>query len=128
MRKKFSVTWKSSKQPRKQRKYRYNAPLHIKNKFISVHLSKELKKKYNKRSLSIKKGDKVKIVRGQFKGKRGNVDKVDLKGSKIYVSGMDVLKKDGSKTTRAIEPSNLILTDLESEDKARQKATKRVQK
>ena len=52
MKRKFSKSWKSSKQPRKQRKYSANAPLHLKRKLLSVNLSKELRKKYGKRSTS----------------------------------------------------------------------------
>jgi len=121
MKKKFSINWKGSKQIRKQRKYRHNAPLHVKQKFVHVHLSKELKKKYSRRSLGLRKGDKVKIVRGQFKKHNGNVERVDLKKTRVYVSGVEVTKKDGSKTTYPINPSNLIITELNLDDKMRQK-------
>ena len=40
----FSKTWVRSKQPRKQRKYVANAPLHIKGKMVRAHLSKDLQK------------------------------------------------------------------------------------
>ena len=79
MKKKFSTSWKSSKQPRKQRKYLAKAPLHIKKKFVSVNLSKELRKKHGKRNLSIRKDDVAKIKRGKFKGKQGKVLSVKLK-------------------------------------------------
>jgi len=121
MKKKFSKEWKGSKQVRKQRKYRYNAPLHIKQKFVHVHLSKELKKKYGKRNLGLKKGDKVKVMRGQFKKHTGNVERIDLKKTKAYLSGIEITKKDGSKTTYPINPSNLIITELNLDDKMRQK-------
>lgn len=128
MKKKFSTKWKSSKQVRKQRKYRYNAPLHVKQKFVHVHLSKELKKKYGKRRLGLKKGDKVKIVRGQFRKHTGSVERVDLKKIGVYVSGIEITKKDGSKTTYPIHPSNLIVTELNLDDKVRQKIIERKQK
>ena len=121
MKKKYSSAWKSSKQPKKQRKYRYNAPLHIKQKFVHVHLSKELRKKYKIRNLGLKKGDKVKVLRGQFKKHTGNVERIDLKKTKVYLSGIEITKKDGSKTTHPIEPSNLIITELNLDDKKRQK-------
>ena len=121
MKRKFSTSWKSSKQPRKQKKYRFNAPLHLKQKFVSVHLSKELKKKHNTRSLGLKKGDKVNVLRGQFKKHKGSVERIDLKKCKIYLSGIEVTKKDGNKTTYGIEPSNLIITELNLNDKQRQK-------
>ena len=50
MKKKYSNSWKGSKQPRKQRKYRANAPLHTRHKMASANLSKELRKKYSKRN------------------------------------------------------------------------------
>jgi len=119
--KKIVKSWKSSIQPRKQRKYRYNSPLHKKQKLVSSHLSKELKQKYNKRSIGIKLGDKVIIARGQFKNKTGKIEKVDLKKSKVIVSGIEIERKDGTKTKPLIEPSNLIITELIIEDKKRKK-------
>ena len=119
MGKKISKSWKRSKQPRKQRKYRYNAPLHIKQKFMKTHLSKELREKHKTRSLILRKGDKVKIERGQFKNKTGSVDRIDLKKEKIQISGIEVLKKDGTKAFYPINPSNLTITELNLEDKKR---------
>ena len=69
MKQKFSIHWKSSKQPRKQRKYAANAPLHLRKKFVSANLSKDLRKKQGKRNIPLRKGDIVKIMRGKFKGK-----------------------------------------------------------
>lgn len=121
MKKTFSNSWSSSKQTRKQRKFRYNAPLHIKHKFVSAHLSKELIKKHQTRSLPVKKGDQVKIVRGQFKNHTGKIEKVLLKSSKVYVEGIQLVKKDGSKVFCRLDPSNLIITVLNLQDKKRQK-------
>ena len=78
MKQKFSQSWTGSKQPRKQRKLRANAPLHLRRKMISVSLSKELKKKHDKRNFPVRKGDGVSIMRGEFKGKSGNIESVDM--------------------------------------------------
>lgn len=125
MNKRFSKTWKRSVQPRKQRKYRYNSPLHIKQKFVSVHLSKELKTRYNKRSLNVKKGDKIKIMRGRFRSKTGKVEKVDLKKTKVFITGIESVKKDGTKYLVPIHPSNIMITELNIDDKKRDKILKR---
>jgi large subunit ribosomal protein L24 len=121
----FSKNWNRSKQPRKQRKYRYNAPLNVKNKFMSVHLSKELKGKYKKRNVTARKGDSVKILRGQFKGKTGKIERMDVKKTKVYITGIEVAKKDGTKTFYPFEPSNLIITELNLDDKKRVKGLER---
>jgi len=97
MKKKFSISWKSSKQPRKQRKYVANAPLHLKRKFISVNLSKELRKNHEKRNVPLRKGDKVKIMRGKFKNKQGKVVEIKIKTLKIFVENIQTKKQDNSK-------------------------------
>lgn len=114
--------WKSSKQPRKQRKYIANAPLHIKRKLMGVNLSKELRKKYQKRSVPLRKKDTVKIMRGKFKGKKGKVMKVLLKTQKVEVEGIQIKKQDGSKVNIKLRPSNLQIIELNVEDKKRNKA------
>ena len=119
MKQKFSKHWKSSKQPNKQRKYLANAPLHLKKKFVSVNLSKELRKKYGKRNIPVRKGDTVKIMRGKFKKKQGKVISVELKSSKISIEGIQVKKQDGSKVNIKLQPSNLQIIELNLEDRKR---------
>ena len=128
MKTKFSRSWKSSKQPRKQRKYIANAPLHIKQKFVSSHLSKDLRTRYKTRSIVLKKGDKVKVFRGQFKGKAGEVNRVDLKKTLAYVDGIEITKRDGTKVFKPIHPSNLMIQELNLGDRKRQKIFDRVKK
>jgi len=125
MKRKFSISWKNSKKVRKQRKYRHNAPLHIKQKFMRATLSKELRGKHGKRTFSLKKGDKARIMRGQFKKHEGKTERIDLKGSKVYIEGIEVSKKDGTKTTYPFNPSNLMIIELNLDDKMRRKMLER---
>ncbi len=122
---KIKRSMNNSVKPRRQRKLVKLAPLHIKQKFMRSHLSKELRQKIKKRNLQVKKGDEVKVMRGQFKGKTGKVSKVQLKRIKVFVEGMDNIKKDGSKAPYPIHPSNLLITKLETEDKQRKKTMER---
>lgn len=119
MRKKFSKHWKASKQPRKQRKYLANAPLHLRKKFVSVNLSKELRKKYGKRNIPIRKGDLTKVMRGKFKKKQGKITEVNLKTSTVIVEGIQIKKQDGSKVNVKIQPSNLQIIELKLDDRKR---------
>lgn len=128
MNQKFSKSWKESKQPGKQRKYRANAPLHIRKKFVSVHLSKDLRKKIGKRNIAVKKDDKVKIMRGKFKGKEGKIMKVDTKKSKVTIEGMNVSKMDGSKANVKFQPSNLQIIEIaERKGKTKSETTKKAE-
>ena len=115
----FKITKKISKQPRKQRLARYNAELHEKGKFLAANLSKELKLKHKKRSVRVKKEDKVKIMRGNFKGKVGTVNRVDIKKERIYIEGIETIKKDGTKVPKHFKASNLKITSLNLTDKKR---------
>lgn len=121
MKKEFSKNWKSSTKTRKQRKYLANAPLHLKRKTISSNLSKDLRKKIKKRSMTLRKGDEVKILRGKFKGKKGKIILVEIKKRRIEIEGMQVKKRDGSKVNVKIEPSNLQIISLNMDDKKRNK-------
>ncbi len=121
----FSKLWGKSKNQGKQRKYKSGAPLHTKKKFMRAHLSKDLRKKYGKRSTGIRKGDRVKIIRGEFKKHEGKVEKIELRNAKVFVSGVETTKKDGTKKLLPLEPSCLALTELNLDDKLRQKILER---
>src|SRR3989344_1172043 len=112
-------SWIRSKQPRKQRKYRYNATKQVKGKFLNAHLSKPLREKYRRRSLRIRKGDKVKVLRGKYKGHEGKIENINLRESFVYITKIEVSKKDGSKMRAPIHASNLLIMELETGDKRR---------
>jgi large subunit ribosomal protein L24 len=115
----FTTSWNRSTQVRKQRKYRYNAPLHIKQKLLSVHLSADLRKKYGARNITVRSGDKVKVMRGQFAKKEGKVDRINLKDEKVFIAGIEIVKKEGAKIGVGFNPSNLQILELDLSDKKR---------
>ena len=126
--KKFSTSWKASSQPRKQRKYRYNAPLHVRQKLVHVHLSKELRQKHGSRAMQVRKGDKVKVLRGKFRKQEGKVERVELKRERLFVTGMDYTKKNGTKILVPLRPSNLMIVALDMADKRRKAGKAKLQK
>jgi large subunit ribosomal protein L24 len=117
--KKFSLAWKGSRSIRKQRKFRINAPLHIKRTFLSAHLAKELRTKFERRSFPLRKGDTVKVIKGDFKGKEGKIESLDTKNSRIMITGIESTKREGTKSFPPIAASNVIITQLLLEDKKR---------
>ncbi len=119
MRKMFSSKWKSSKQPRKQRKYRINSPIFIKHKFLNAHLSKELRKKYGKRSLPLRKGDEVLVMRGSFRRKKAKVNSVDLRNCRVTLEEIQRTKRDGTKVHVYFNPRSLLIQKLYDSDKRR---------
>ncbi|MBZ3936266.1 50S ribosomal protein L24 [Methanimicrococcus blatticola] len=112
--------FKTSKQPRKQRKARYNAPLHMRQKFMGARLNSDLSVKYNTRSAHVIVGDTVTVMRGDYKGVSGKVEKVDLQTGTIHVSGVVSTKVNGEEVPRPIYPSVVMITKLELKDKTRE--------
>jgi len=108
-----------SKKPGKQRKERFNAPLHKLQKYMHAPLSKELQEEMKTRSAQLKKGDTVKMMRGDHVGVEGEVEKVDLKKCVINVAGVSVFRADGTEVPRAVQPSNVLITKMELDDEKR---------
>lgn len=125
MKKLFSTRWKSSKQPRKQRKYRYNAPLHIRQKLVSSHLSPDLRKLYTRRALPLRRGDEVLVVRGEHKGRKGKVGRINLKTLKVFVENIKRKKANGQEVYIPLDPSNLMIINTNMDDKKRLKIVRR---
>ncbi len=124
MKKEWSKKWRSSKQPRKQRKYSFNAAHHTRQALMGCPLSKELKKKHSTRSATLRSGDKVKVTRGKFRGQSGSVDRVDHSNATAYITGIEIIKGEGSKVIPPIKASNLVITELNLNDKRRFKRSK----
>ena len=103
-------------QPRKQRKARYNAPAHARGKYLSASVSKDLRDQIGKKSLPVRSGDKVRVVRGDFKGHEGEVLTVDYSSYKVTVEDVTLAKPDGTTTFLPVDPSNLVIIDADLKD------------
>ncbi len=105
-----------------------NAPLHVRQKLMHANLSKELREKYDKRSLPVRKDDKVKVMRGKFKGKIVKVAEINLKTLKVYLEEVTRKRVDGREVPVPIQPSNLQIVSAAMEDKKRIKILDRKKK
>lgn len=112
----WSNSWNSSTNPSKQRKYRDNAPLHVKDKLVSANLDHELREELGTRNLNVRTGDRVKVMRGDEAGAEGIVNNIDRENTRIYVDGIEVERQDGSKSQKPLRPSNVQLVALNVED------------
>ena len=114
-----------SMKPRKQRKELYNAPLHKRRKWVSAHLEENLLLKYDKRAITVVKGDTVRVIRGSFRGHEDKVAKVNVKKRNIEIEGITMSKADGNKIAKPIHPSNVVIIKLNLTDKWRRKKLER---
>ena len=97
----------------------YRALNQVVNKQISTPLSKDLRKKYSRRSVRIMVDDTVKVIRGEYKGITGKVSKVSTNNSSIAIEGNKKEKLKGEKIDVYIHSSNMIVTSLNTDDKWR---------
>jgi len=106
--------------PRKMRNQQiYYATMKTASKQLSCALSKELRKKYGKRSVRILKGDTAKIIRGEFAGVDGKVTKISIPDRGVNIEGVKKEKLKGDKFDVYVRTTNIVLTALDTEDKWR---------
>jgi large subunit ribosomal protein L24 len=86
---------------------------------LSGMLSKNLRKKYGKRSVRIVEGDSVKVVRGEFNGVDGKVTKVSTSNNGLTIEGVKKEKLKGEKYDVYVHTSNIEVTALNTDDKWR---------
>ena len=94
----------------------YRATYAIRSKQISGSLSKELRKKYGKRSIRINVDDTVRIIRGEYKGIDGKVTKISTEKSGVAIEGIKKEKLKGEKIDVYIPSSNVLIIGLNTDD------------
>jgi len=109
----------TTKNPGKQRKKLFNAPAHIRHKHMAAPLSPELLAQKGIKAMPVRKGDSVRITRGDHKGFDGKVSRIDLKNYRVYLEGLTREKVDGSTVFVAIHPSKIMIRTLNLDDKVR---------
>jgi large subunit ribosomal protein L24 len=86
---------------------------------ICSNLSSNLKKEYNRKSLRIVKGDSVKIMRGEYKGVEGKVEKLNTVKGRLSIEGVQREKIKGGQVKVQIHASNVRIMSLHLDDKYR---------
>jgi large subunit ribosomal protein L24 len=97
----------------------YQATNFVKSKLLCSHLSKDLQQKFNKRSVRVTEGDTVRVLRGEFKGVSGKITRVSTEKNGAAVEGIKKEKLKGGNLDVFIHTSNLLVTELNTEDKWR---------
>ena len=106
--------------PRKTRNQQiYYAAMQTASKQLSCALSKDLRKKYGKRSARIIEGDTASIVRGEFAGVDGKVIKISVADRGVNIEGVKKEKLKGEKFDVYVHTTNIVISGLNSDDKWR---------
>ena len=91
---------------------------------MTAPLSDELRTNHGRRSYPVRKGDTVKILRGDFAGVEGKITKVDTHRQRVFVEGVQREKVAGTSTTVSVPSSKALITKLNLDDKWRSESVK----
>ena len=97
----------------------YQATFQTRSKQLGSPLSKDLQKKYGKKSTRAIEGDSITILRGEFKGVSGKITKISKEKTSVTVEGVKKEKTKGDKFDVYIHTSNVVVTALNTSDKWR---------
>ncbi|MFY9797502.1 MAG: 50S ribosomal protein L24 [Candidatus Nitrosopolaris sp.] len=94
-------------------------PSHLRDSRVGSTLSDDLREQYGTRSCRLVKGDTVRVVRGEYSGIEGKVEKVNMLRGTLSIEGIQREKVKGGNVKVQIHSSNLIITGLNLNDKYR---------
>lgn len=114
----------NSTQPRRQRKAVYTADLFERRRRMALPLSRELRARYGRRQVPVRKGDTVRVLSGSFVGREERVAKIDLRGYRVTLDNITLKKADAKLKPLALAPNHLLLTRLNLADPWRRRVLK----
>jgi large subunit ribosomal protein L24 len=109
----------SSKPGKSRERLRTITLKHANSSLPSASFSTDLKTKYARNSVRVREGDSVKLVRGEYSGIEGKIQKVFPSDGLVTVEGIHREKIAGGTTPVKIHTSNLVVTALNLSDKWR---------
>lgn len=96
-------------------------PKHERDKMVGGVLEDSLRDQYGRKGVRVIKGDSVRVVRGEYKGIEGKIEKVDTQHATFHIEGIQREKIRGGQVKIPIHSSNVIVIALNLEDKHRSK-------
>ena len=108
-----------TRKPGKQRKLVALATEKDLQRQMRGNLSEKLREKYGIRSMSVRKGDTVKILRGDFAGIEGKVIETHRRSQRVTVEGVTREKVSGEQIRIPVHISKITVTNLDMSDKWR---------
>jgi len=101
-------------------------PKHMTERTLRSPLSRALREKYGRRNVRVIAGDTIKVMRGEYSGIEGKVEKVNMKRGSLAIEGIQREKVRGGNVKVEINSTNVVVTDLDLDDKLRQALIQRI--
>ncbi len=101
---------------RRQRKALYNAHTAKRRRLMSVPLSKDLRARFHRRALPLRKGDTVRILKGSYEGREERVAKVDRRALAVTLDNVTSKTGESKQTPLPVRTGSLVLVHLNLAD------------
>src|SRR6187551_3680477 len=98
---------------------------HKRDKFLGANLSQNLREQHSRRSMRVIKGDTVRILRGEYVGIEGKVEKVNTEKSTLSIEGVQREKIRGGNVKVQIHASNVQIISINTKEENRKKRKKK---
>ncbi|MEM0129566.1 MAG: 50S ribosomal protein L24 [Thermoplasmata archaeon] len=114
----------SPRSPRRQRRLLYRASPTERRRRMTVPLSRELRARFHRRSIPLRKGDTVRVLRGSFEGREERVASVDRRSLSVVLDNVTVKTGESKQTALPIRPASLVIVRLNLADPWRRRELK----
>jgi large subunit ribosomal protein L24 len=91
-------------------------PKHKRDRMIGAVLEESLRKQYGRKNIRMVKGDSVRVMRGEYKGVEGKVEKVNTEHATLHIEGIQREKIRGGQVKVPIHSSNVMVISLNLDD------------
>jgi large subunit ribosomal protein L24 len=103
-------------------------PKHKRDKMVGAVLEDSLRKQYGKKNIRVIKGDSIRVMRGEYKGVEGKVEKVNTEHATFHIEGIQREKIRGGQVKVPIHSTNVMVISLNLDDNYRSKKLQGVPK
>jgi len=93
---------------------------HVRDAMICSSLADNLREQYARKSVRVKKGDNVRVMRGEYSGIEGKIEKVNTHRGTLAIEGVQREKVRGGNVKVQIHASNVQVIGLNLDDKLRE--------
>ncbi|HKG72583.1 MAG TPA: 50S ribosomal protein L24 [Nitrososphaeraceae archaeon] len=94
-------------------------PKHVRDAMIHSTLADNLREEHGRRSIRVIKGDNVRVMRGEYNGIEGKIEKVNTQRGTLAIEGIQREKVRGGNVKVQIHASNVKIIGLNLDDKKR---------
>src|ERR671910_2935014 len=94
-------------------------PKHQRDKMVGAVLEDSLRKQFGRKNIRVVKGDSVRVMRGEYKGIEGKVEKVNTEHATFHIEGIQREKIRGGQVKVPIPSSKVMVISLNLDDNYR---------